>query len=485
MLGRMVCEPTNLRVYLVNSVTVRVSAKELTSLILDEERLRAERADRKSWKSRVTGIEEYGGGHHHPSGAEPPRRNREHRSQRRENEEDLELRLALEASKNEAEEEKRRRERQPAATEDDDDLAKAIKLSKEEEELRRKELEQNNADLLFGDLSSTQPAAYQPTGNNQGYQQQGAVDWFGNLVDQNQQQQQQPQNTGFLNNPYAQPTGQQTGYQNGFGGYGGFPQQQQQAQPTGMDQYGSQQGFLQPQMTAFNANNPYGQQGNTFDMFGQQQQQQQQQQQMHQPIQEQSTLQPGSHNPWATSKTTDNIMPQPTGSNNPFASSFNRPQTAQPQRQPTLNVLHEQKTQTQFNNTSFNPSISFSAQPPSQPQKDLDPHAARLNSLLATGEGQDTFGNVGNLRIPAQHTAPGTFVNSAGAGANRLTANATGNNPFLNSQFTGLPQQNRIMPAQTGPAGGFGANPYGGGSNPFGGAQNRQQQTPAGNLIDL
>jgi epsin len=176
-------------------------------------------------------------------------------------------------------------------------------------------------------------------------------------------------------------------------------------------------------------------------------------------------------------------MPQPTGSNNPFASAINRPQTAQPQRQPTLTTLHEQKTQTQFNNTNFNPPVSFSTPQPAQPQKEMDPHAARLNSLLATGEGQDTFGNVGNLRIPAQHTAPGTFVNSAGAGANRLTANATGNNPFLNSQFTGMPQQNRIVPAQTGPAGGFGANPYASG-NPFGGAQQNRPQG-GNNLIDL
>jgi epsin len=114
----------------------------------------------------------------------------------------------------------------------------------------------------------------------------------------------------------------------------------------------------------------------------------------------------------------------------------------------------------------------------------MDPHAARLNSLLATGEGQDTFGNVGNLRIPAQHTAPGTFVNSAGAGLNRVNANATGNNPFLNSQFTGLPQQNRLAPAQTGPVGNFGANPYGT-ANPFGGAQQQQRQPGSNNLIDL
>lgn len=116
----------------------------------------------------------------------------------------------------------------------------------------------------------------------------------------------------------------------------------------------------------------------------------------------------------------------------------------------------------------------------------MDDHTARLNALLASGEGQDTFGNVGELRIPAQHTAPGTFVNSAGQGMSKLTTNPTGSNPFMNTQFTGMPQQtgfttqNRMMPAQTGPAGGFG------GANPFGqsfGAQQQQQQQ--GSLIDL
>lgn len=451
---------------------IRIAAKELTSLVMDEERLRAERQDRKSWKSRVTGIEEYGGGNHHHGGPSDQGRRREARP-RRENDEDLEMRLALEASKNEAEEERKRRERNNATVDDDDDLAKAIKLSKEEEELRRRELESSNADLLFGDTPS-QPTAYQPTGNNQGYQQQGAVDWFGNLMDQNPPQ--QPQSTGFLNNAYAQPTGvqpQQTALQTGYGGYNGFQQQQpQQPQQPNYDAFNQQQQFLQPQQTAFGQNNPYGQMNNGF---GQQQQQQ-----------DQSTLQPGSHNPWASSKPQESLVPQPTGSNNPFAQSFNRPQTAQPQtqRQPTLNTLFEQKTQSQFNNTNFNPPVSFSTPPP--PQKEMDPTAARLNALLATGEGQDTFGNVGNLRIPAQHTAPGTFVNSAGAGLNQVNANATGNNPFLNSQFTGMPQQNRLMPAQTGPAGGFGANPYGS-ANPFGASQGNRQQggAGAGPLIDL
>lgn len=456
---------------------VRVSAKELTSLILDEERLRAERSDRKTWKSRVTGIEEFGG-HGYGSGGDAPRpRQKEHRQKRENDVEDLELKLALEASKNEAEEDRKRREKNAGHSPDDDDLAKAIKLSKEEEELRRRELEESNASSLFDD-TPTQPAAFQPTGNNQGYQQQGAVDWFGNLVDQ-----QNPQNTGFLNNAYSQPTGmqgQQTGFQNGYGGYGGYQQQPQQAS---FDQAFGGQGYLQPQQTAFNMNNPYGQQLNALGDMSHQQQQ---------PLEQQNTLQPGSHNPWASNQQPhqDSLLPQPTGSNNPFASSFNRPQSAQPQRPPTLSTLQEQKTQTQFNNTSFNPPVTFSPQQTAQPPKDTNPLSAQLNALLISGEGQDTFGNVGNLRIPAQHTAPGTFVNSAGQGLNRLNANQTGNNPFLNSQFTGIPQQtgfaqNRMIPAQTGPAGSFGANPYSGG-NPFGGAQHGGQQQPQnGSLIDL
>ena len=125
---------------------------------MDEERLRAERADRKTWKSRVTGIEEYPGGGHQGAeqaeGSQRRPRNGEQRRNRRTEEEDLELRLALEASKNEAEEEKKRRERHLTVEGTDDDLAKAIKLSKEEEELRRKELEQTNADLLFGETTA-------------------------------------------------------------------------------------------------------------------------------------------------------------------------------------------------------------------------------------------------------------------------------------------------------------------------------------------
>ena len=479
---------------------MRVSAKELTSLILDEERLRTERSDRKTWKTRVTGIEEYapqGSGLQNGEGSS--QRRRPERRPQRPDEDDVEYNLAIEASKYEAEEDKKRRENK-AVPVDDDDLEKAIRLSKEEEELRRRELEESNASALFDDTPapSTQP---QYTGYNQGYQQQGAVDWFGNPVDQ-QPQQQQAQSTGFLNNAYSQQglQNQPTGYQNGFQPQqtGFDPSQFHQQQPN----YLQPQSTIQPQQTAFNnGSNPYAQQQQQD--FGSQFQQQ--------PV---SSPTPGNHNPWGSNQQQqpDALKPAPTGSNNPFASSFNRPQVqTQQSGPPTLSSLAEQRTAQQFNNqSSFNPITNFSAPKPAQaPRKEENPQYARLNALLASGEGMDTFGNTGESRIPSQHTAPGNFVNSAGHGLNRLHSAQTGNNPFFSQQFTGAHQQvsspggaafgnpqqqalqNRFAPAQTGPTGvnvnGFGGSPFAQASNnPFG-AQQHQGQAPGGggSLIDL
>ncbi|KAF4441704.1 hypothetical protein F53441_11964 [Fusarium austroafricanum] len=459
---------------------VRVAAKELTSLILDEERLRAERSDRRSWKSRVTGLEEFA-----PQHAEPVHQNRRQQPRRQMNdEEDAEYRLALEASKYQEEEDRKKRESRQNGPDDDDDLAKAIKLSEEEEERRRRELENSNAASLFDDDPTPQQQTSQPqyTGFNQGYQQGNPVDFFANPIEQNQP----PQPTGYMNNAYTgfqqtQPTGLQPNYNTGFNG-----------QPTGMgfDPYGqqqqqSQQSF-QPQPTGFN---PYLQQ---------QQQPQLQQQSFSSPASPEPTLQPGSNNPWATNNSQQQLQPTPTGSNNPFA-QFNRPQSARPNPMSTLGSLPEQKSLNSFGNqpqpqppqlqqqNSF-PMQSQNSFPQSQPsftapQKEMNEHETRLNTLLASGDGMDTFGNTGNLRIPAQHTAPGTFVNSAGAGVARINAEATGNNPFLRQQFTGMPTVNyggAQMPAATGPAGMNGQT-----NNPFAHQQGPQQQQQNQDLIQF
>lgn len=430
-------------------IAVRVAAKELTSLLLDEERLRAERSDRRTWKSRVTGLEEYGSPH------ETPRR-RERGPRPMTEEEDAEYKLALEASKYQEEEDRRRREGRPGQDTEDDDLAKAIKLSKEEEEARRRALEEQNAQSLFDDTpTQTQP---QQTGWNQGYQQGSGVDFFGNPIDQSQLQ---PQPTGFMPNAYTgfqtQPTGYQNGFSNGFG------------QPQQFDAFGQQnmQQF-QPQPTGYN---PYAQQ------------------QQLQPQQAESPMQAGSNNPWATNNQNtglSSMAPMKTGSNNPFAqqssSPFNRPGPSKMPSMSVLNALPEQKTLSAFNQpppqqTSFTPPPKM----PQAPAKPMSEHEARLNALLSSGEGQDTFGNTGETRIPAQHTAPGTFVNSAGAGANKLTAEATGNNPFLRQQFTGMPTVSYGATGPGGMNGGFGGQ---GSSNPFG-ARPQQQGANQGDLIQF
>lgn len=447
-----------------NSRKVRVAAKELTALILDEDRLRAERSDRRSWKSRVTGLEEFA-----PQHAEPAHGNRRQRERRVANdEEDAEYRLAIEASKYQEEEDRKKRESRQHVTDDDDDLQKAIKLSQEEEERRRKELEESNAHSLFDDDPVPQQQTSQPqyTGFNQGYQQGNPVDFFANPIDQNQ-----PQNTGYMANAYTgfpqqgQPTGFQTNLTTGFGA------------PMNMDPYGQQQNqqqqmaFQQPQPTGFN---PYLQQ-----------QPQMPQQSLSSPASPEPTLQPGSNNPWAThNNQAQALQPTPTGSNNPFA-QFSRPQSARPNPISSLGSLPEQKT---LNTFSSQPQLqqqnSFpQAQPAfNPPQKEMSEHENRLNSLLATGDGMDTFGNTGNLRIPAQHTAPGTFVNSAGAGVARINAEATGNNPFLRQQFTGMPTVNygAQMPAATGPAGLNGQT-----NNPFAAHPAPQQQQQNQDLIQF
>ncbi|KAI0396613.1 hypothetical protein F5Y17DRAFT_92371 [Xylariaceae sp. FL0594] len=436
---------------------VRVAAKELTALLLDEERLRAERSDRKTWKSRVTGIEEFA------QTTVPGNSQRQHRPRRRHSdEEDAEYRLAIEASKAQEEEDRRRREGRQGA-EVDDDLAKAIKLSREEDERRKRELENNNASSLFdlGDSApSTQP---QPTGFNMGYQQGSNVDWFGNPHDQNQLMQ-QPQPTGFVNNAY-------TGYPNASGFPNTFAQQS-----TGVyDPYGQQN---QPQ--------PFQMQPTGYNAYAQQAFQQQQ------PTSPEPVAQAGSNNPWASNSSNllgvqSPMQPMKTGSNNPFASAspFARPQTAKPPSMPTLATLQslpEQKTL-----QTYTPPPQPTFQPPQQQQQQqqslrpMNEHEQKLNALLASGDGMDTFGNTGDLRIPAQHTAPGTFVNSAGAGVQRLTAEATGSNPFLRTQYTGMPQASygqQQMPAATGPA--MMMNGYGGGAaNPFA-SRPQQQSNPQG-----
>jgi epsin len=357
----------------------------------------------------------------------PRRRN----TRAKEPEDDDELRRAIEASKRQADEDERKRKGVQGET--DDDLAWAIKLSKEEEDLRKQRVEGQNADLLFDD--SFDSPAPQPV-----YQQQQEVDFWGTPVDMTAQQQQQ-QSTGYLQNVYSQPTGV-------------FPHQTGYLQP----QQPVQNGFAQNLAT----NNPYAP-----GQFAPQ------------PVTGFTTGSPApsSNNPYGQQQV-ESLQPMPTGSNNPFAQfgkSFDQSQSPQQQRpsfSPSLSMVTEQPQQFSSQQSPFQqqPAQTFQSPPPKPPTV----HQNRLDFLIGQGNpmGQDTFGNTGELRVPAHYQRTG-YVNSAGQGL-RQTMTGT-NNPFAGQQ--GQQGVRPLTNSSTGP-GGF----QQGGFGQYGG-QGQGQKT--GSLIDL
>ncbi|KAL9936368.1 hypothetical protein V8E36_004436 [Tilletia maclaganii] len=348
---------------------VRQKAKDITNLLQDEGRLREERRTRQSMRDRM------GGGSGQPDDEErrrqqqPPRRNRE----------DDELKRAIEESKRTAREQEERIRREVT---DEEELQKALALSKAEEEKRIKELEQANQNALFDDSTNLD-------GNNIYNQQQ--VDFFGNpLVDPNggsQMYNVQPQYTSF--NPYLQ--NQQTGYNP-------FLAQQMQQQQMMQQQYMQQQAEYQRQLEMQAAAQQY---------------------------QQMMTQQP--------------IQPQPTafGSNNPFA--FQQQQQAPQSNVPVGNLFSIDESST----PAPAPAPIQQQAPPPQPQQQQpqpprvkvnnDDRFAELNRMLASGDGVDTFGNVGDQRYG--HSQARVRAQQTGAaqmnGGGMQQAQPTGNNPFF------------------------------------------------------
>lgn len=379
---------------------IRVKAKELVSLLQDDERLRMERANNSH-------ADEYGGRRRRrdttllrPRGGDDPY--------------DADLQRALELLRQTAEEENASRH----ADSDDPELRAALKLSLEEEEMRKQN--QNLLDLDGHDNSATYFMAVPVDQQQQQLQQQQAA-W----LQQQQLQQQQLQ------------------------------QQQLQQQQLQQQQWLQQQ--QQQQQLA---------QGQYFDMFGN-------------PIQNQMTTGAPQQQPTFTGfhQPQEPLQPLKTGLNNPFA--LNQGPLSPQQNPDLLNALAQQQQQQQqqqpllsaFSAAAYGQTPQFASQPQQtqqqlQPQRTLgskfgDDTHGELNNLLAQGTGIDTFGNTGDMRIPHQHTKTGTFINSQGTGYRqetslqvRLSSNATGN-PFLNTGI-GYQGQQQQQPQQQPLATGYG-----------------------------
>lgn len=324
---------------------VRQKAKDITSLILDEKRMKSQRATRKDMRSRMAGERPDSGAKRDRSNSRPPPAKNG----------DDDLQAAIEASKRSAEEEARRNR-------GNDDLEEAMRLSREEDERRRRELENGNNDL-FDEQRQNQSSLIDMDAPSQ---QPMATGWasFNPYAAQQQAQMEEYMRQQQLMELQRQQQEQQMMY----------AQQQQQAMQA---QYAQQQAYEEKQQ----AYEEHLRQQQL--MYAQQLQQSQQQQQ--QPIQ-----------------------PQPTGfgANNPFAAfASNGPQSQpspqpQPQRQPSPPLPVPQIQQQQQA-----PPPPQQVQPQRTGPRfraDGDGKHGELAKMLAGGreDGLDTFGNIGSSRVP-------------------------------------------------------------------------------------
>ncbi|KAJ7136156.1 hypothetical protein C8R44DRAFT_729645 [Mycena epipterygia] len=355
---------------------VRAKAKDITSLLQDEGRLRTERRARASMRERmVKGAGEDGENGEFDDVAAA--RGVDENGRRRGGGGEDEMRRAIEESKKSL--------RQEQLTAEEKDLMQAIKLSEEEEAARRRGVEESNANALFDEHNQLPP----PVSNNP----------FPFLDAPPQQQQLQPQFTMAIQpqftsfNPYQQQAEMEAEY---------IRQQQQQAflQQQQQEEWMRQQQMLQQQ----------------------QQQQQQQEEWMRQQMAAQQQQQ---------------LVPQPTGfgSNNPFAPTQQQSPPPLPSFSPSTQPPPVFNLPGTYGGGS-SPQPSFQSSPsPSQQQQ--QPSAARfkvkvndgdnthLASLFANrDDGQDTFGNTGALRYG--HTSAGRAIIAQQTGAP--------NNPFARQQ---------------------------------------------------
>lgn len=267
---------------------IRVKAKELVSLLRDDERLTRERQNAKANGRR--------------------REDERRRPERPINEDpyDSDLQRALELSRETAEEERDRNARNTES--EDPELQAALKLSLEEEEMRKNKNQQNVNLLDLGDnygfQQQQQPQYYYQTGQFQPqYNQQFSY------MPQPQQQQQQQQFDMFGNPIQASATG--------------FFPQQQQPQYSPQPQIPQFTGFANPSAAnnteelkplKTGSNNPFALQDSLSQQQSEPQQQQQQQQSLNQMAQNQPSFftQPQSQAPPQQQPT--QLKQQPTSS---------------------------------------------------------------------------------------------------------------------------------------------------------------------------
>ncbi|CAO3644532.1 unnamed protein product [Cunninghamella echinulata] len=417
---------------------VRQKAKDITSLLLDDARLKEERHKRTQMRDRMSAVGDYMNetilNGRHENGEQMYERPSYL-------DEDTELRKAIEESKRLAQEEAKKR------NQGDEDLAKAIQLSEQEarekEEKQRARLERENEQNLF----NTNNNSSNNTQGFQGFPQNQAFSSSANPYTQQQQQfqqqqfqqQQWPQNTGMTGLSFSDPIAAQqpmfnqtTGFGNQFQQNNPYQQQQQafpqslQAQMTGIPQQTQFTGVpsfqtnqlmaQQPQMTGLpsfqtstmTGTNPFGQQQQTQSLIPQQTQQ-------FLSLQPQQTGFVTTSTPTISTATTTNGFGQ-TGS-----SAFGN---------------NNNNSNNNNNNATDSSTNQLTTSSPAN-SKPEDPRYAKLNSLLGNREdGMDTFGNTGNLRIPFGSGYASTIKPETNATGNNITNTSNGNTANSSPSFS-------------------------------------------------
>ncbi|KAI7888783.1 uncharacterized protein EV154DRAFT_516835 [Mucor mucedo] len=332
---------------------VRQKAKDITSLLLDEQRLKEERRSRQQMQDRMANVGDYM--NDMMLVGKSNTRNEDHAVYDHPGylDEDKDLKKAIEESKRMAEQEFRNR-----GVGTDADLQKALEESereaRENERKKREALERQNQDNLFGNQQT-----FQPFPASQSFD--SSLNPYGQQQQQYSQQQQQ-----YI--PQQQPIGQQQ--QQPI--YGQQHAQQQWPQSTGL----TGMSFTEPIQQQQTFSNPYQQQSVGFNNLGLQAQM------TGMPLQTQMTGMP--------------LQAQMTGM--PQQQQFQTQQFNGAQNNP----FGQSNTPTQQQNgifgtpTSVNPQVTGM-----QTTNQSDTSFSKLNSLLANrDDGMDTFGNTGNLRIP-------------------------------------------------------------------------------------
>lgn len=349
---------------------VRQKAKDITNLLQDESRLREQRRSRAHMRDRM--VRGGPGGEEEEDLGEDENALRRSRRKPSGAKDEDELKRAIEESKRSLALEQAKK---GAMTAEERDLAQAIRLSEEEEAKRAKALEDANANSLFDE-------------QNQYVRVSSSYSIPSISYNSNRVSPQQPTNPFPFLDPTPYATGLQVQPQ-----FTSFNPYQQQAQQEAM-----QQEYLRQQQEWMRQQ----QEQQALQALQQQQQQQQEewmrQQQMMQMMQQQQ--QP--------------IMAQPTGfgSNNPFA-----PASSPPPPMPSFNSSPSTSSGPSFNlqgtyesspaPPSFSTSSTSSPAPSSNqgslngpPRKTrADEEHAHLANLFANrDDGQDTFGNIGQMR---------------------------------------------------------------------------------------